>query len=110
MQAARKLSCDQTKFKMLRMEREEMQWIKKKKHTIPDSTTKSLLKVENALRNTRDNLNLANAVVQWLETENAKIIATIEAANLGASKSTITYLEVGKREKNYWKKLLAWEK
>ncbi|XVE57258.1 hypothetical protein DITRI_Ditri04bG0077200 [Diplodiscus trichospermus] len=101
MQAARKLSCDLTELKMLRMKREEMQWIRKKKHTKPYSTTKNLSKVENALRNVCEQLNLANAAVRRLETENAKIIADIEASKLIASKSLITYLENAKREKNY---------
>ncbi|XVE52483.1 hypothetical protein DITRI_Ditri02bG0125800 [Diplodiscus trichospermus] len=51
MQAARKLSCDLIELKMLRMEREEMQRIKKGKQILLDSTTKRLSKVENALRN-----------------------------------------------------------
>ncbi|XVE57471.1 hypothetical protein DITRI_Ditri04bG0093100 [Diplodiscus trichospermus] len=110
MQAARKLSCDLTELKMLRMEREEMQRIKKGKHKISDSTTKNLSKMENALRNACERVNLANAVVRRLETENAKIIAEIEASKLAASESLITYLEVAKREKTYRKKLLAWEK
>ncbi|XVE57260.1 hypothetical protein DITRI_Ditri04bG0077400 [Diplodiscus trichospermus] len=82
MDAARKLNCDLTELKMLRMEKDEMQWIKKRKHTIPDSTTKNLSKVENALRNAYEQLNLANAGVRWLEIESAKIIAEIEASKL----------------------------
>ncbi|THG05039.1 hypothetical protein TEA_027711 [Camellia sinensis var. sinensis] len=50
MQAARKLSNDLTELKMLRMEREETQRLKKGKQTLEDTTMKRLSEMENALR------------------------------------------------------------
>ncbi|XP_022738811.1 MND1-interacting protein 1 isoform X2 [Durio zibethinus] len=110
MQAARKLSSDLTELKMLRMEREETQWIKKGKHTIDDSTMKRLSEMENALRKASGQVDRANAAVRRLETENAEIRAEMEASKLSASESVTTCLEVAKREKKSLKKLLAWEK
>ncbi|XWS38725.1 hypothetical protein CRYUN_Cryun19dG0155400 [Craigia yunnanensis] len=110
MQAARKLSSDLTELKMLRMEREEMQLMKKGKHTIEDSTMKRLSEMENALRKASWQVDRANAAVRRLETENAEIRAEMEASKLSASESVTTCLEVAKREKKCLKKLLAWEK
>ncbi|KAK5777446.1 MND1-interacting 1 -like protein [Gossypium arboreum] len=110
MQAARKLSSDLTELKMLRMEREEMQRMKKGKHTIEDSTMKRLSEMENALRKASGQVDRANAAVRRLETENAEIRAEMEASKLSASESVTTCLEVAKREKKCLKKLLAWEK
>ncbi|KAE8661869.1 MND1-interacting protein 1 [Hibiscus syriacus] len=87
MQAARKLSSDLTELKMLRMEREEMQQMKKGKHTIDDSTMKRLSEMENALRKASGQVDQANAAVRRLETENAEIRAEMEASKLSASES-----------------------
>ncbi|KAE8661872.1 MND1-interacting protein 1 [Hibiscus syriacus] len=110
MQAARKLSSDLTELKMLRMEREEMQQMKKGKNTIDDSTMKRLSEMENALRKASGQVDRANAAVRRLETENAEIRAEMEASKLSASESVTTFLEVAKREKKCLKKLLTWEK
>ncbi|XVF52383.1 hypothetical protein PTKIN_Ptkin05aG0014000 [Pterospermum kingtungense] len=110
MQAARKLSSDLTELKMLRMEREETQRMKKGKQTIEDSTMKRLSEMENALRKASWQVDRANAAVRRLETENAEIRAEMEASKLSASESVTTCLEVARREKKYLKKLLAWEK
>ncbi|KAE8671710.1 MND1-interacting protein 1 [Hibiscus syriacus] len=110
MQAARKLSSDLTELKMLRMEREEMQQMKKGKHTIDDSTMKRLSEMENALRKASGQVDRANAAVRRLETENAEIRAEMEASKLSASESVTACLEAAKREKKCLKKLLAWEK
>ncbi|KAL2544060.1 RING/U-box superfamily protein [Forsythia ovata] len=110
MQAARKLSHDLTELKMLRMEREETQRLKKGKQTLEDSTMKRLSEMENALRKASGQVDRANAAVRKLETENAEIRAEMEASKLSASESVITCLEVAKREKKCLKRLLAWEK
>ncbi|GMJ16076.1 PP2CA interacting RING finger protein 1 [Hibiscus trionum] len=110
MQAARKLSSDLTELKMLRMEREEMQQMKKGKHTIEDTTMKRLSEMENALKKASGQVDRANAAVRRLDTENAEIRAEMEASKLSASESVATCLEVAKREKKCLKKLLAWEK
>ncbi|KAK8578911.1 hypothetical protein V6N13_142167 [Hibiscus sabdariffa] len=110
MQAARKLSSDLTELKMLRMEREEMQQMKKGKHIIEDKTMKRLSEMENALKKASGQVDRANAAVRRLETENAEIRAEMEASKLSASESVTTCLEVAKREKRCLKKLLAWEK
>ncbi|KAF9685517.1 hypothetical protein SADUNF_Sadunf03G0062800 [Salix dunnii] len=110
MQAARKLSSDLTELKMLRMEREETQRLKKGKQTLEDSTMKRLSEMENALRKASGQVDRANAAVRRLETENAEIRAEMEASKLSASESVTTCLEVAKREKKCLKRLLAWEK
>ncbi|PSS11620.1 MND1-interacting protein [Actinidia chinensis var. chinensis] len=110
MQAARKLSNDLTELKMLRMEREETQRLKKGKQTLEDTTMKRLSEMENALRKASGQVDRANAAVRRLETENAEIRAEMEASKLSASESVTTCLEVAKREKKCLKKLLAWEK
>ncbi|PIN19973.1 putative E3 ubiquitin ligase [Handroanthus impetiginosus] len=110
MQAARKLSHDLTELKMLRMEREETQRMKKGKHTLEDTTLIKLTEMENALRTASGQVDRANAAVRKLEIENAEIRAEMEASKLSASESVTTCLEVAKREKKYLKKLLAWEK
>ncbi|KAL9273607.1 MND1-interacting protein 1-like protein [Drosera capensis] len=110
MQAARKLSSDLTELKILRMEREETQRLKKGKQTLEDSTMKRLSEMENALRKASSQVDRANAAVRQLEVENAEIRAEMEASKLSASESVTTCLEVAKREKKCLKKLLAWEK
>eukprot|EP00257_Ricinus_communis_P016815 XP_015575100.1 MND1-interacting protein 1 [Ricinus communis] len=110
MQAARKLSSDLTELKMLRMEREETQRLKKGKQTLEDSTMKRLSEMENALRKASGQVDRANAAVRRLETENAEIRAEMEASKLSSSESTSTCMEAVKREKKWLKKLLAWEK
>ncbi|KAL1371011.1 hypothetical protein HN51_001237 [Arachis hypogaea] len=110
MQAARKLSSDLTELKMLRMEREETQRLKKGKQALEDTTMKRLSEMENALRKASGQVDRANAAVRRLETENAEIKAEMEASKLSASESVTACLEVAKREKKCLKKLLAWEK
>lgn len=110
MQAAKKLSHDLTELKMLRMEREETQRLKKGKQTLEDTTMKRLSEMENALRKASGQVDRANAAVRRLENENAEIRAEMEASKLSASESVTTCLEVAKREKKCLKRLLAWEK
>lgn len=110
MQAARKLSSDLTELKMLRMERDETQKLKKGKQTLEDTTMKRLSEMENALRKASGQVDRANAAVKRLETENAEIKAEMEASKLSASESVTACLEVAKREKRCLKKFLAWEK
>ncbi|GLU05432.1 hypothetical protein SLE2022_225340 [Rubroshorea leprosula] len=110
MQAARKLSSDLTELKLLRMDREETQRLKKGKQTLEDSTMKRLSEMENALRKASGQEDRANAAAKRLETENAEIRAEMQACKLSASESVSTCLEVAKREKKCLKKLLAWEK
>ncbi|KAF5460300.1 hypothetical protein F2P56_020180 [Juglans regia] len=110
MQAARKLCHDLTELKMLRMEREETQRLKKGKQTLEDTTMRRLSEMENALRKASGQVDRANAAVRRLETENAEIRAEKEASKLSASESVTTCLEVEKRERKFMKRLLAWEK
>ncbi|KAH9613474.1 hypothetical protein KSS87_009660 [Heliosperma pusillum] len=110
MQAARKLSSDLTELKLLRMEREETQRLKKGKQTLEDTTMKRLSEMENALRKASSQVDRANAAVRQLEIENAETRAEMEASKLSASESVTTCLEVAKREKKCLKRLLAWEK
>ncbi|WOK94946.1 MND1-interacting protein 1 [Canna indica] len=110
LQAARKLSNDLTELRMLRMEREENQRLKKGKQALEDTTMKRLTDMENALKKVSGQVDRANAVVRRLETENAEIRAEIEASKLSASESARTCSEVARREKKYLKKLMVWEK
>lgn len=73
MQAARKLSHDLTELKMLRMERDETQRLKKGKQTLEDTTLKRLTDMENALRIASGQVDRANAAVRKLETEKLKL-------------------------------------
>ena len=109
-QAATKLSSDMTELKMLRMDREETQRLKKGKQALDDSTMKRLSEMEDALRKASGQVDQANAAVKKLETENAEIKAELEASKLSASESVKAYLQVTKREKKCLKRLLAWEK
>lgn len=110
MQAAKKLSNDLTELKILRMEREENQRVKKGKQALEDTTMKRLSEMETALKKASGQVDRANAVVGRLNTENAEIRAEMEASKLSASESVRTCLEVAKREKKCLKRLLVWEK
>ncbi|KAL5550904.1 hypothetical protein UlMin_001080 [Ulmus minor] len=110
MQAARKLTSDLTELKLLRMEREETQRVKKGKQTLEDSTMKRLSEMENSLRKASSQVDRANAAVKRLETENAEIRAEMEASKLSAAESVTTCLELAKKEKKFLKRLLAWER
>ncbi|KAF8032651.1 hypothetical protein BT93_D1542 [Corymbia citriodora subsp. variegata] len=110
MQAARKLSSDMTELKLLRMEMDETQRLKKGKQTLEETTMKRLSDMENALRKASGQVDRADAAVKRLEIENAEIRAEMEASKLSASESVSSCLEVAKREKRSLKKLLAWEK
>lgn len=67
MQAARKLSNDLTKLKMLRMERKEIQRLKKGKQPIEQTTTKSLKHMETALQQASGQVHCANLAVKKFE-------------------------------------------
>lgn len=110
MQAARKLSHDLTELKMLRMEREDTQWLKKGKQALEETTMKRLSEMENALRKASSQVDRANAAVRRLEIENAEIRAEMEASKLSAEESVTDFVEVEKKEKKYRKRLLALEK
>ncbi|KAK7251853.1 hypothetical protein RIF29_35427 [Crotalaria pallida] len=109
-QAARKLTGDMTELKTLRMERDEIQKLKKGKQSLDDSTMRRLTEMENALRQASGQVDRANAAVRKLEQENAEIRAEMEASKLSASESVTACKEVAKREKKWLKKLQAWEK
>jgi len=55
-------------------------------------------------------LSLANAAVRQLVIENAEIRSEMEAFKLSASDSVTTCLEVAKKEKKSFRRLLAWER
>ncbi|KAK4769737.1 hypothetical protein SAY87_030269 [Trapa incisa] len=110
MQAAKRLSSDLTELKVLRMEMEETQRLKKGKQTLEETTMKRLSEMEDALRKASGQVDRANAVIRRLETENAEIKAEMEASKLSASESVASCLVVAKREKKCLKRLLAWEK
>lgn len=110
MQAARKLSHDLTELKMLRMEKEDIQRLKKGKPAIEDSTMKRLSDTETALRTASAKVDRANLSVKRLEAENAEIKAEMEAAKLSASESAKKCMEAAKREKKCIKKLAVWDK
>lgn len=110
MQAAKKLSSDLTELKVLRMEMEETQRLKKGKQTLEETTMKRLSEMEDALRKASGQVDRANAVVRRLETENAEIRAEMEASKLSASESETSRLKVAKRERKCQKRLLALEK
>ncbi|KAF4354906.1 hypothetical protein F8388_008536 [Cannabis sativa] len=110
MQAARKLSNDLRELKLLRMEREETQRLKKGKQTLEDTTMKRLSEMENALRKASGQVDRANADVKRLETQNAEIRAEMEASKLSAAESVTACLELTKKEKKCLKRLLVWEK
>lgn len=110
MQAARKLTNDLIELKMLRMEREETQRLKKGKQTLEGATMKRLSEMESALRKASGQVERANAAVRQLEIENAEIRAELEASKLSASESLKTCSEAAKREKKSRKRLLSLEK
>ncbi|KAK9120692.1 hypothetical protein Syun_018309 [Stephania yunnanensis] len=110
MQAARRLSNDLTELKVLRLEREEIQRIKKGKQALEESNTKKLAELDNAFRKASTQVDNANNELRDLETANAEIRAEMEASKLSASESVNACLEVAKREKKCLKRLLAWEK
>ncbi|KAM3379698.1 MND1-interacting protein 1 [Capsicum galapagoense] len=110
MQAARKLSHDLTELKTLRMEKEEIERMKKGKPVIEDNTMKRLSDMESALRKASSQVDRANLAVKKLETENAEMRAEMEASKLSASESAKACMEAGKREKKCIKKLGVWEK
>lgn len=110
MQAAQKLSSDLNELRILRMEREANQRMKKGKQTLEDSTMKQLSEMENALRKASGQVDRANAIVSQLEAENATIRAEMEASKLSAAESVKACLELTKKEKKSIKRLQAWEK
>ncbi|XP_008799427.1 MND1-interacting protein 1 [Phoenix dactylifera] len=110
LQAARKLSNDLIELRTLRMEREENQRLKKGKQVLEDATLKRLTEMENALKKATGQVDLANAAVCSLETENAEIQAEVEASELSASESARMCLDVARKEKKLLKKVQAWEK
>lgn len=110
MQAARKLSHDLTELKTLRMEKEDIQRIKKGKPVMEDTTMKRLSDMESALRKASTQVDRANLAVKKLETENAEMKAEVEASKLSASESAKTCVEAAKREKKCIKKLSVWDK
>lgn len=110
LQAARKLSNDLIELRTLRMEREENQHLKKGKQGLEDATLKRLTEMENALKKASGQVDLANAAVRRLETENAEIRAEVEASELSASESARMCLAAARKEKKLLKKVQAWEK
>ncbi|KAG1359381.1 MND1-interacting protein 1 [Cocos nucifera] len=110
LQAARKLNNDQIELRTLRMEREENQHLKKGKQGLEDATLKRLTEMENALKKASGQVDLANAAVRRLETENAEIRAEVEASELSASESARMCLDAARKEKKLLKKVQAWEK
>jgi len=110
MQAARKLSHDLTELKMLRMEKEDIQRMKKGKPAIEDATMKKISEMETSLRTASANVDRSNMFVKTLQEENAEMKAELEASKLSASESAKKCAEAAKREKKCLKKLGVWDK
>ena len=110
MQAARKLSNDLTELKMLRMEKEDIQRMKKGKPAVEDATMKKLSEMETSLRTASANVDRSNMFVKKLQEDNAEMKAELEAQKLSASESAKKCAEAAKREKKCLKKLAVWDK
>jgi len=112
-QAARKLNSHLIELKTFRIEKEDNQRLNKEKEANEepeDPAMVRLLEMEEALRKTCGQMDLAAAGVGKLEAEKAEIKAELEACKLSASESVASCLQIAKREKKCLKKLLAWEK
>ncbi|CAH2034959.1 unnamed protein product [Thlaspi arvense] len=110
MQAAQKVSDELAELKSLHSEREGIQLLKKGKQAVEESTLKRISDLENALRKACTQNDRANLIVRSLENQNAEIRAEREGCKLSASESLKACMEESKKEKKFWKKLLAWEK
>eukprot|EP00252_Welwitschia_mirabilis_P025260 TRINITY_DN7812_c0_g1_i1.p2 TRINITY_DN7812_c0_g1~~TRINITY_DN7812_c0_g1_i1.p2 ORF type:complete len:353 (+),score=105.66 TRINITY_DN7812_c0_g1_i1:1603-2661(+) len=110
MQAAKKLSNDLAELKILRMEREELQRLKKDKQALEETTVKRLTEMESAWRKAHAQLDRANSAIKRLQEENAELKAEMEACKLSASESIASCQDIAKKEKKFLKRAQAWEK
>ncbi|XP_020114376.1 MND1-interacting protein 1-like [Ananas comosus] len=109
-QAAQKLSNDLMELRVLRMEREEKQRLKKEKQAVEDAMMKRLSEMEDVMKKASGQVDCVNAVVRRLEMENAEIRAEVEAAKLTASE-LVRHCEEGmKKHRRTCKKAQATEK
>ncbi|KAK1326487.1 MND1-interacting protein 1 [Acorus calamus] len=110
LQAAKKLNADLTEMRVLKMEREENQNLKKGKPALEDSTVKRLSEMETALRKVSGEIEKGNSAVRKLEMENAELRAEMEAAKLSEYESRATESEAAKRARRQHKKFIAAER
>lgn len=81
MQAARRLSKDQTELKTLRQEKEETAKFTKEKQILEENTMKRLSEMEHALTTATGQIEMANSTVRRLEVENSVLKEEMEAAS-----------------------------
>ncbi|XP_020212572.1 putative E3 ubiquitin-protein ligase RF298 isoform X3 [Cajanus cajan] len=109
MQVTNKLCKLQGEFKTLRKEKQDVELLKKDKKIVEENAVKRISEMENAMENTKRQIEGAASTTLVLETENSLLKKELDAAKLWVVKSMTSHQQALEREQLALKQAQAWE-
>ncbi|KAL2323589.1 hypothetical protein Fmac_027968 [Flemingia macrophylla] len=109
MQVTNKLCKLQGEFKTLRKEKQDAEMLKKDKKIVEENAMKRISEMENALENTKKQIESAASTTLVLETENSLLKKELDAAKLWVVKSMTSHQQAQQREQLALKQAQSWE-
>lgn len=109
MQVTVKLSKLQAEFRSLRKEKQEGELFKKEKKILEENAVKRISEMENAMENTKRQVESAASATLMLEAENSLLKKELAAAKLWVVKSMKSHQQALEREQMAIKQTQSWE-
>ncbi|XP_057741839.1 putative E3 ubiquitin-protein ligase RF4 [Arachis stenosperma] len=109
MQVTERLGKVQSELKALRKEKQEADLYKKDQKLLEENAVKRISEMENAMENTRKQIEHATSAAVELEAENASLKKELDDAKLWVLKSMTSHRQALEREQIVLKQLQSWE-
>ncbi|KAK7277684.1 hypothetical protein RJT34_22699 [Clitoria ternatea] len=109
MQVTDRLSKLQAEFKTLRKEKQDAELCKKDKKILEENALKRISEMENAMENTKKQIENATSATLMLEEENSLLKKELDTAKLWVLKSITGHQQALEREQMALKQAQSWE-
>ncbi|TKY52581.1 baculoviral IAP repeat-containing protein 2/3 [Spatholobus suberectus] len=109
MQVTNRLGKLQAEFKTLRKEKQDAELLKKDKKIVEENAVKRISEMENAMENTKRQIESAASATLVLEAENSLLKKELDAAKLWVVKSMTSHQQALEREQMALKQAQSWE-
>lgn len=109
MQVTNRLGKLQPEFKTLRKEKQDAELLKKEKKLAQETAVKRISEMENAMENTKRQIESAASAALVLEAENSLLKKELDAAKLWVVKSMASHQQALESEQTALKQAQSWE-
>ncbi|XP_052731403.1 putative E3 ubiquitin-protein ligase RF4 isoform X2 [Vigna angularis] len=109
MQVTNRLGKLQPEFKTLRKEKQDAELLKKEKKLAQETALKRISEMENAMENTKRQIESAASATLVLKAENSLLKKDLDAAKLSVVKSMESHQQALEREQTAHKQVQSWE-